>query len=334
MPRLSFQQIHSTLEQVLLALGFSDERADTAATLFTKSSEDGVLSHGVHRFPRFVTMIKNGSIDIEAEAKRVSPAGMLEQWEGHLGPGNLNALRCMDRAIEIAEHHGIGCVALRNTNHWMRGGSYVQRAADSGLVGICWTNTNQNMPPWGGTEAAIGNNPLCIGIPHGDGDVILDMAIAQFSYGGLSAYAKRKEDLPVPGGYDEEGKLTTDAESIGKSWRTLPIGYWKGSGLSIVLDMLAAILSGGRSTKDIESDPLKEIGLSQVFIAIDPGRQNSMDWIDQILTDIKKHIASVPTVEGATPPRTPGQGLLKKRAENKERGIPVDDDIWELIQGF
>src|SRR6201999_3375347 len=101
--------------------------------------------------------------------------------------------------------------------------------------------------------------------------VVLDMAMSQFSYGALAAYAARGKQLPVPGGYDAAGNLTTDPAAIEASNRALAIGYWKGSALSLVLDMLAAMLSGGLATHQIPRDPFRESGLSQIFLAIDAG---------------------------------------------------------------
>jgi 3-dehydro-L-gulonate 2-dehydrogenase len=89
----------------------------------------------------------------------------MERWNGKLGMGNLVAKKAMARAIELAGKLGIGCVAVRNTNHWMRGGTYGWQAADAGCIGICWTNTFPNMPAWGGTDPRIGNNPFVLAIP-------------------------------------------------------------------------------------------------------------------------------------------------------------------------
>ena len=97
----------------------------------------------------------------------------------------------------------------------MRGGQYGLRAADSGCIGIAWTNTTPNMPAWGcARDAILGNNPLVIAVPRAGGPVLLDMAMSQFSYGKLEAYAARGEELPAPGGYDAEGQ--SDARSRGR----------------------------------------------------------------------------------------------------------------------
>lgn len=332
--RLSYDDLYQGLLRVLLKLGFRDDRAALCARLFTDSSRDGVYSHGLNRFPRFVEMIRNGSIDIQARPERLAAHGAFEQWDGRLGPGNLNAYGAMNRAIALARVHGVGCVGLRNTNHWMRGGTYGWQAAEAGMVGMCWTNTNQNMPPWGSKEARIGNNPLVLAVPRADGHVVLDMALAQFSYGALHSYALRDEDLPVAGGYDADGNLTRDPAAIADAYRPLPIGFWKGSGLSILLDLMAVLLSGGRSTREIDSDPLLEVGLSQVFVAFDPARFYDPGQTDRMADAVVAHLHDAEPDEQGRQVRYPGEGTLAKRRENTKRGIPVEPSIWAEVEAM
>src|SRR5262249_38299988 len=156
----------------------------------------------LNRFPLFIAMTQSGVVDIHAQPKSVVASEALERWDGQSGPGNLNAYHCMDRAIALSQKHGIGCVALANTNHWMRGGTYGWQAAEAGVIGICWTNTSPNLPPWGTSQPRLGNNPLVIAVPRTQGHVVLDMAMSQFSYGALASYRLRNELLPVEGGFD------------------------------------------------------------------------------------------------------------------------------------
>ena len=329
MLRIPFDQMLNTLAGVMEKKGFTRGRAHQCARLITEASCDGVYSHGLNRVPRFLAMIDNGSVDVHGEPEQIQRFGALEQWDGHQGPGNLVAYACMDQAIKLAKGNGIGCVALRNTNHWMRGGTYGWQAANAGCIALCWTNTNQNLPPWGGTAPRIGNNPLIMAVPRDKGHVVLDMAMSQYSYGALATHRKQGKPLTVPGGFDVDGNLTTDAEAIEESWRPLPIGYWKGSALSIVLDMTAALLSGGLSTREISSDPLTETGLSQVFIAIGPAIVT--EGVRQgVINDIVSHLHASPA-EPAHSVRYPGQQTLALRRENMEKGIPVDQEIWQQM---
>jgi 3-dehydro-L-gulonate 2-dehydrogenase len=329
MLRVPYADLDRVLHCAMLRLGLTGGRAALCARLFAETTRDGVYTHGLNRFPRFAAMVANGCIDVAAEPTRVAGAGALERWDGHLGPGNLNAYAAMQRAIELARQYGLGGVALANTNHWMRGGSYGWLAAESGVFALCWTNTLANMPAWGAISPTLGNNPLVVAIPRPDGaHVVLDMAVSQFSYGTISAYAARGEQLPVSGGYDAVGNLTTDAADIEATQRALPIGYWKGSGLSLALDMLAAMLSGGLATHQLPRDPARESGLSQIFLAIDPCSFAERGEFDRIGNGILDSLHVAVPVDPARPVCYPGQQTLGLRAENLRLGVPVDSEVW------
>jgi 3-dehydro-L-gulonate 2-dehydrogenase len=324
--RVPFNDLKAEFKRVLLKYKFPEPKAEICSKIFAENSLDGVYSHGLNRFPSFIKYIQEGLINIDAEPEKITQSGVIEQWNGNKAPGMYVATKAMERAIEMAKSNSVGIVAVRNTNHWMRGGTYGWQAANAGFIGMCSTNTIANMPPWGGTEARLGNNPLIIAIPHINGHVVLDMAISQFSYGKMQEYDLKKEPLPFPGGYDADGKLTTNAKDIMKSRRSLPVGYWKGSGLSLVLDMLVTTLSGGISTADITRSG-KEIGISQVFIAINPIQFN-----DSAINDILAYTkSSAPENEGGAI-RYPGEGTLLTRKKNLEKGIPVIEEIWEKVK--
>jgi 3-dehydro-L-gulonate 2-dehydrogenase len=112
--------------------------------------------------------------------------------------------------MELARSHGIGCVGLRNTNQWMRGGTYGWHAAEKGMLFMGWTNTVPNMPPWGGSRPTLGNNPLIVAIPRREGHVLLDMAMSQYSYGKLVWHNRIGTDLPAFGGYNMDNELTRE----------------------------------------------------------------------------------------------------------------------------
>jgi 3-dehydro-L-gulonate 2-dehydrogenase len=331
MLRVPFEDLFAALRRAMLDLGLSEERAAHCARLFAETTRDGVYTHGLNRFPRFAETVRNGSIDVNTEPTKTAGLGAIERWDGHRGVGNLNAHASMQRAMTLANQYGIGAVALANTNHWMRGGTYGWQAADQGFFAICWTNTVANLPPWGATTPALGNNPLVIAIPRPGGHVVLDMAMSQFSYGTLAAYSKRDQPLPVDGGFDITGNLTRNAAAIEASQRALPVGYWKGSGLSLVLDMVAAMLSGGLATHQIPLDPLRESGISQVFLAIDPGSIANSQEINQIADGILKSLHESTPMDPSKPARYPGEQTSQLREENMRLGVPVDPEIWQQI---
>jgi 3-dehydro-L-gulonate 2-dehydrogenase len=340
--KVTYDQLYDLLREVLLKVGFTPARAQLSARLFAETTRDGVYSHGLNRFPRMIAQIKAGVIVVDAEPVKVAGVGAIERWDGRRGPGNLNAYASMDRAIALARQHGIGCVALANTNHWMRGGSYGWQAVEAGMIGMCWTNTMANLPSWGAPEPRIGNNPLIIAVPRSSGPVVLDMAMSQFSFGALEGYRMRGEQLPVEGGFDREGNLTRDPGAIEASGRALPIGYWKGSGLSLLLDMLGAVLSGGLATHQITVDVIQETRLSQVFLVFNlPALEDAAAGKPGVSAATRDRAidAIVASVQGPDSPitkklRYPGEKTLATRKQNLESGIPVDPKIWEKVQAM
>ncbi len=331
MLRIPFTDVLARLAAILESLGFSPARAQVCARLFAETTCDGVYSHGINRFPRFVATIRNGSVHPAAEPVCTACFGAIERWDGRLGPGNLNAQAAMNQAIALARQHGIACIAMGNTNHWMRGGTYGWQAADAGLIAICWTNTMPNLPPWGAVNPAIGNNPLVLAVPRPAGHLVLDIAMSQFSYGALEFHRRRGQPLPVPGGFDPAGQLTTDPAAVEASQRALPIGYWKGSGLSILLDAIAAGLALANATHQISTDPLRESALSQTFIAIHPAALGDSARQAQIADDIVASVHAAQPADPDNPVRYPGEQTLRLRAENLREGLPVEESTWSTI---
>jgi 3-dehydro-L-gulonate 2-dehydrogenase len=332
MLRVPFADLFAVLERAMLRLGFPVETARLSARLFAETTRDGVYSHGLNRFPRVEAMVANGSIDVHARPRPAAAFGSIERWDGKRGIGNVNAYLAMQRTIELARKHGMGMVALANTNHWMRGGAFGWQAAEEGMFAMCWSNTLANMPPWGSTEPALGNNPLVIAVPRADGrHVVLDMAMSQYSYGALASYARRGEPLPLPGGFDAQGRTTQDAAAIEASQRPFPIGYWKGSGLSLVLDMMAAMLSGGLATHQLPLEPTLEAGQSQIFLAIDPSNIAPAAELNHIADDILEHLHQARPEDPARPIRYPGEQMLQLREENTRLGVPVDPELWQRL---
>ena len=331
--RVPYETMKGEFLRVLNKYGITGERAELSATLFANASRDGIYTHGLNRFPRFIRSIVSGAVDAGAEAEPVEALGLLERWDGHRGCGNLNAHRCMQRAIELAHRQTIGVVALRNTNHWMRPGNYGLMAVEEGCIGILWTNTTPNMPPWGGRDARLGNNPVVIAIPNGDdAPVLLDVAMSMFSYGKLESYARQGRALPVDGGLNREQQPTRNAAEVLETHQCLPIGYWKGSGLSLALDLVASALSGGCTTRQVGELP-EETGLSQVFIAIHVAGMPDGEAFARRLKDTLADMQASTPVDPARPVHYPGQNMMRTRLDNMQNGIPVEESIWnEILQ--
>ncbi|WP_372712817.1 3-dehydro-L-gulonate 2-dehydrogenase [Ilyobacter sp.] len=332
MLRIKYDDMVKEFERILLKKGFDAKTANRSARLFADNSLDGVYSHGVNRFPRVMSYVDKGYIKIDAKPTVEASMGSFERWNGNLAMGNTNAQSAMDRAIELARTSGIGIVAIKNTNHWMRGGTFGWQAADAGMIGMCWTNTMPNMPAWGTKDRNIGNNPFVMAIPRSNKEhVVVDCAMAQFSYGKIEQTKIEGKQLPVAGGFDTEGRISTDPTEIEKTWRVLPMGFWKGSGMSVALDLIAAVLSGGHSVTSIGKNCEDEYGLSQIVIAIDPSQMNSINMTDGIIDEVLEDIKSSEASDANGKIFYPGEMEMNTRKDNTENGIPVVEDIWNTI---
>ena len=259
---------------------------------------------------------------------------MLERWNGNRGIGNLNAKAAMRRAIALAGENVIGAVGLSNTNHWMRPGNYGLMAAEAGCIGILWTNTLPNMPPWGGREPKLGNNPIVIAVPNGEEPVLLDIAMSMFAYGKLESYVRQGRELPMDGGFDREQKLTRDPG--GDSGNRAGAAVWL---LERLRPCPHAGPSGGGPERrlhhpgDRASFP-HETGVSQVFFAVDlkllPDGEHFAAQVKDTLSDLQ---SSAPREEGGAV-TYPGQRMMAVRRDSMENGVPADESVWEAVKAM
>lgn len=333
--RITLDQFRSTLEEKFIKHGLSEKEAATTAAIFALNAADGVISHSVLRTCRLCGNIDQGLVVPGAMPSLTSGFGAVERYKANGSSGVIAASFCTDRACELSEKYGIGLVALSGANHWMRGGYYGWLAADKGKVAIMWTNTRVNLPSWGSMESNIGNNPFIMAVPgKGGKHFVLDSAMSQFSYGKLEVTHRAGKLLPVDGGYDENGNLTRVPGDIEKTARPLPMGFWKGSGMAILLDAAASLLADGTNTAAIEQN-MKEKGveesdLCQVFIVIEPKVLGENNFAE-LEKSIKESIHNAKPVREGSPSRYPGERVLSDREKARKEGILVPTEAWEQI---
>lgn len=334
MIRVSSVEIQSVMENILLARGCPREHATRVAFEVMRNSLEGTYSHGVNRFPRLVRGIDKGFVKMDALPVLIHAFGATENYDGQLGFGIINAQACMGRAIALASEHGIGFVALRNTNHWLRAATYGYQACDQGMAGICFTNTLPNMPTWGARDARIGNNPLVMAFPWKEGHILVDMAMSQFSYGALELAVLEEKQMSYIAGFDSDGNLTTDPAAVLQSKRILPTGYWKGAALAFALDIFAGATSLGSTSSEIGKNRSDEYGLSQAFIAIDFTRIAPREDVECIVRNaVEDLLASVP--DGSDQKIVyAGQRMKEIKAHNERNGIPLDERVWNEIKSM
>lgn len=310
----------------------SAQDARRFAEIFAGNSLDGVYSHGMNRYPRYLSDMESGLCDAKVtQAERVSGLGGLEVWDAHFGVGPLIAQQMAERAIELARTHGIACVALRNNSHWLRAGRYGLMMADAGMMGLCMTNTCMNLVAYGAKEPSTGNNPITIAIPRRAGSLVMDMAVSQYAFGKLEIMAQEGGMLDTPCGYDTDGNLTNDPQKIVESGLMTPMALWKGSALSIMIDLMVSMLSLGRTSLTIGTPADGEKGMSQMFVCMNPAAVIDMDKAEAQMEKTIAFLNALEPKDGVHGVHAPGENLERTRARNRERGIPVTEDTWQKI---
>jgi 3-dehydro-L-gulonate 2-dehydrogenase len=333
--RLSFDEIQGEIKRVYVKHGMEAKKAEVCARIHTETSLDGIYSHGTNRVPRFVDYLKKGWVDVDAEPVVEKEFGAIKILNGNMGPGILNSIFAVEQAMGLAEEYGIGMVGMKNTTHWMRGGTYGLMAAKRGYIAMMWTNTESVMPPWGGKDCRLGNNPFVMALPGEENPIQLDMAMSQYAYGKLQVTRLAGQKLPFPGGFNKDGMITDDPGEIEETRRILPMGYWKGSSFAFMLDILGSVLTDGIGASDIDKIQKGSCGgASQVFIVIDPKKITSEDKMFENIKKTIEHVKSSELAEGSNGIMYPGEDYVKAREVNTRDGIFVDDSIWNEIKSL
>lgn len=331
--KVSYETMKQTIKEAFLNAGLNEEQAELCATTHTDTSRDGVYSHGLNRVPSFIQYVKKSWVKPESTIELVHARGAVENYDGHEGIGIINAFYAADRAVELAKEHGMACVTLKNTSHWMRGGTYTRHIAAKGYIGMAWINTESVMPAWGAKSPSVGNCPFCLAIPRAKGMIALDMAMSQYAFGKLGVYELAGKNLPFPGGYDKDGSLTCNPGEIIESKRLLPVGYWKGSGMSLALDMAAAAMANGLTGADQDKEgKMNCSSCCQIFIAVDPYLFASEEEIQAKWDERIDAFHQADPVDENTNIFYPGERTELTRAKSLIDGIEVDESIWAEVQ--
>jgi len=333
--RLKADDLHTFTEKVFQAVGVPKGDAQTAATVMVEASLCGVDSHGVRMLPGYITLIRNGKINPKGPIEVIKETPVIAHLDGNLGLGSVVGSHAMPMAVAKAKNSGVGFILVRNSTHWGRAAYYSVLAARQGCIGICFVNTESNMPIWGAKEPRIGNNPLSISAPRTSGEpVVLDMAMSQAAWYKLVVYDRLARKVPFGWGLDNEGKPTDDPAAILKSKRMVPMGQHKGSGLSLMIDIMTGILSGGRHCGELLEERKGQPwawGYSQAFIAIDIASFTPLEEFQRRVDELVVYVKGAQLAEGFSEISVPGERTWMERALRERDGIPIDEITLEEL---
>ena len=329
LPRLRFEDLRRFCRQAYVKVGVPDAEAEIVADLLVRSDLRGVETHGVTRLPIYIQRLQKGYVRAKCDLTVVREKGPTAFLDARGSLGHVAAHRAMEKAIQKAEEHGIGWVAVKDSGHFGVAGLFPMMALRKDFIGYIVSNSAPMMAPWGGRERIIGNNPLSYAFPAAQyPPVVLDFSCSVVSSGKLILCRKKGEKIPLGWAIDKDGLPTTDPHAGYEGGGSLtPIGEHKGYGMVLAHEMLTAILSGGKWTRSIKSlyeeDRTGIQGTCHSFMALDPdcflGREEFKKNVDRYIQSIKESAKA----DGVQEILMPGEPEHRTEVRFLEGGIPL-----------
>lgn len=321
MTRLPAAALTEFASTVLQAVGVPATDADVTATRLVEADERGRTGHGLIRLPSYVTRIRAGGINVRpaVTVRHETPVSAL--IDGDNGLGQVVMTQATELAISKAARSGLAWVGTRHSNHAGAAGLYPVMAADAGYIAVYLAVANANgMPPWGGTNPVLGTNPLAIAVPAQPHPFLLDIATTAASHGTIKVAAQQGVAMPEGWVVDTDGRPITDPARAHEGY-LVPMGGYKGSGLTIAIGLLAGVLNGaafGASVVDHRHDQVTPTNTGQAILVLRPDLFGPRE---QILAGFTEHVAALRDSGG--PVHLPGDGAAASLAEARRRGVPV-----------
>ncbi len=325
--RFAAGAVEAFIDDAMTAVGLPAGDAAKVAQLMTEADLIGADAHGIFRLPQYVRRIRAGGFNTKPHITVDKTAAATALVDGDNGMGHLVVSRAAETAIALATDAGIGWVGVRGSNHAGTAGLYAAMPVAHDMIGLYAAVANANhMAVWGGSELLLGTNPLGIAVPSGDGPVVLDMATTVVSYGTVKKYALAGRDMPEGLLIDTQtgGPLTDPKRSA--HGLLLPIGDYKGSGLAIMLGLLAGVLNGaafGRDVVDFNANDDATTNTGHFMVAIDIKR---FVPLATFVAETDRHLADLRAsrrLPGVDDIRLPGDRRRECRADRLHHGIPL-----------
>ncbi len=315
---LTLDEIFDLSKTTLLSNGCDEETATILADLIMKAERDGSLSHGLFRLPAYVSGLKSGKINGKArpEVKKISPSVIKVLGNNCLAPMVLN--KGLPELIKTAKENGVAVLAINNSHHMAAMWPETEAVAEEGLVAFACTSYKPAVAPAGATKPLFGTNPISFAWPRpGKTPVVFDMATASMAMGEVQVAKREGHKVPLGTGLTKEGKETTDPGKIADGGVLLPFGGYKGSGIAMMVELLAGALVGDNFSFETAAKDNNDGGPpsgGEFILAISPEKIAGPDW-DKHSNEFFEKMKSM---EGV---RLPGERRHQNRLDKGPRNI-------------
>lgn len=331
--RYAMDELVGFAAALLADAGVPREDARVTARRLVEADARGRTGHGLIRLTPYLDRIEAGGINVRPEIRVLADRPSSAQLDGDNGLGQVVVTRATDLAIAKAGATGVGVVGTVRSNHAGAAGLYALRAADAGMVGIYLAVANANgMPPWGGRNPLLGTNPLAVAVPSDSGAFVLDIATTAVSHGTIKT--TRNAGLPMPEGWvvDREGRPITDPALADEGF-LVPMGGYKGSGLTIAIGLLAGVLNGaafGSEVVDHRLDRTTPTNTGQLLLVI---AADLFRPLADALGGVEAALEELRTSEGPSADRLrlPGDRSAELWAEALHDGVEIPVAVWQEL---
>ncbi len=337
-PRIQFDALTRFITLAMTRLGLPEADAATVGRLMAEAELQGSDGHGVIRLMPYARRIRAGGLNLRPDIKVVHERPGMALLDGDNGMGHLVMHRAAEIAVEKARHCGIAWVGSRLSNHAGPASLYARMPMAHNMIGLYFAVGNANhLPAWGGLDMLLSTNPIAVAVPAGEEpDVVLDMATTVAAYGKVKAKAQRGEMMPVGWMIDRLGQPLLDPKRAEEGF-LMPIGGYKGYGLSLIVGLLAGTLNGaamGKQVVDFNHDDTTTTNTGQAIMAIDISAFGDVDAfkarVDQLVRELKNS-ERMPGVERIW---LPGEQSHEKRAANLRDGMLLPPVLLKQLDAF
>ncbi|MCT2587903.1 Ldh family oxidoreductase [Actinophytocola gossypii] len=328
---VSAGELRGLAGRILVGAGAAEADAEVVARSLVESNLLGHDSHGVRRLPVYLDAVRAGRIDPRAVPKAEATRPGAVVVHGHRAFGQLAATRAVRALVGLAGEHGSGVAAIRDCNHIGRLGEYVGALAGHDLVAMAFGNADSTVAPFGGRERRLGTNPLAWAVPRANGaPLVMDWATSGVAEGKLAVARDRGERIAEGLVLDSAGRATTDPGDFYTGGVLLPFGGHKGYGLSVLIEIVAGLLSG----TGIGSMPDFRGGFGTVLLAFDIAAFLPVDEFRQRTEDFCRQLTETPLAEGHDEVLVPGELEERVRRVRERDGIPITDTTWHDLNSL
>ena len=323
---------------VMRALGLPSDDAATVAALMVDADMQGSDGHGVIRLAPYAKRILAGGINLKPEIKVVQERTAMALMDGDNGMGHLVMKKATELAIYKARSAGIAWVGSRLSNHAGPASLYARMALQHDMIGLYFAVGNANhLPPWGGLDMLLSTNPIAAAIPTlNEAPVVLDMATTVAAYGKVKAKAQRGEMMPEGWMIDRQGQSLLDPTKSEEGF-LLPIGGYKGYGLSLIVGILAGTLNGaamGSQVIDFNKDFSTTTNTGQAIAIIDPAAFGDLHEFKQNVDTLVRELRGAERMPGVDRIWLPGEQSHEKRLSNEAHGILLAPSLMKQLNAL